>query len=195
MAGRRWTQEEMQYLEDKCGVFTVASIAKHLGRSFDSVNIKLNRMGLQGFEKATDLLTVNQIHFMLGVEHRTIYRWGSKNGLKIKRKGNYTVVDQRELIKFLKNNQDLWNAKRVKDDTIFLGEEWFIQKKRNDVLKKYNWTTSEEHRLQHLRHEGYSISEIAEKMERSESSIKYKIYGRKSKATIEEPEDIAWIQI
>ena len=44
MAGRRWTQEELQILEDMIGTYTVASIAKKLGRSFDSVNIKLNRM-------------------------------------------------------------------------------------------------------------------------------------------------------
>lgn len=32
--------------------------------------------------------------------------------------------------------------------------------------------------MQHFRHEGYSIREIAEMMNRSESSIKYKLYRR-----------------
>lgn len=67
MGGRRWTQEELQILEDKIGTFTVETIARRLGRSFDAVNIKLNRMGLVGFEKSTDLLTLNQVCQMLGV--------------------------------------------------------------------------------------------------------------------------------
>lgn len=32
--------------------------------------------------------------------------------------------------------------------------------------------------MRSLRHEGFTIREIAEKMNRSESSIKYKLYGR-----------------
>lgn len=76
MAGQAWTQEEMDYLENSIDTFTVATIAKKLGRSFDSVNLKLNRMGLSGFEKSTDLLTMNQLCLTLGVQSRTAERNG-----------------------------------------------------------------------------------------------------------------------
>ena len=99
MAGRRWTREELQTLEDMIGTYTVASIAKKLGRSFDAVNIKLNRMGLVGFEKSTDLLTMNQVCLMLGVQSRTVKKKWRDKGLRIMRKGNYLAIRQEELIK------------------------------------------------------------------------------------------------
>ena len=43
MGGRLWTQEELDTLESMAGTYTVATIAKRLGRSFDATNIKLNR--------------------------------------------------------------------------------------------------------------------------------------------------------
>ena len=41
-----------------------------------------------------------------------------------------------------------------------------------------NWTQTEVSRMKMLRKQGFTIREIAEKMDRSESSIKYKLYGR-----------------
>ena len=79
MSGRRWTQEEIEYLEEKIGTYTAKSIAKKLGRSFNSVNLKLARMGISGFEGSTDLLTMNTVHKILGVEARTVKsKWASK---------------------------------------------------------------------------------------------------------------------
>ena len=48
MGGRRWTNDEIQTLEDMSGTYTVATIARRLGRSFDSVNLKMNRLGILG---------------------------------------------------------------------------------------------------------------------------------------------------
>lgn len=48
----------------------------------------------------------------------------------------------------------------------------------NDISHKYNWTQAEVSRMKMLRKQGFTIREIAEKMDRSESSIKYKLYGR-----------------
>ena len=67
---------------------------------------------------------------------------------------------------------------RVTDDTMFMRYDWYKEKRKNDISRRYNWTGTEVRRMQHLRHEGYSIREIAEMMNRSESSIKYKLYRR-----------------
>lgn len=40
------------------------------------------------------------------------------------------------------------------------------------------WTQTEVSQMKMLRKQGFTIREIAEKMNRSESSIKYKLYGR-----------------
>ena len=179
MAGRRWTQEELETMESMIGTFTVASIAKKLGRSFDAVNIKLNRMGLVGFEKSTDMLTMNQVCIMLGVQSRTVKKKWRNKGLRILRKGNYLAIRQEVLIKYLKNHPEDWNAANIPDDSLIMSYPWYKEKKKQDSKDNYYWTETEVSRLKLLRFQGYSIREIAEQMGRSESSIKYKLYGRR----------------
>lgn len=179
MANRHWTQEELQALEDMIGTFTVATIAKRLGRSFDAVNIKLNRIGLSGFEKSTDLITLNQLCIMFGVQRRTVDKKWKDHGLRIMRKGNYYVVSQENLIKFLKNNPEVWNAADVTDDSLIMRFPWYQEKKKTDTKSQYYWTPADISRLKLLWYQGYTIREMAEQMGRSESSIKYKLYRRK----------------
>lgn len=176
MAGRVWTQEELEALENMAGTYTVATIAKRLGRSFDATNIKLNRMGLSGFEKSTDLLTMNQVCLMLGVQSRTVKKKWKNKGLRIMRKGNYLTIRQESLIKYLRDHPEDWNATNVTDDSLIMSYSWYKAKKREDAKEKYFWSQEDISQLKRLRYKGYSIREIAEIMNRSESSIKYKLY-------------------
>ena len=178
MAGRRWTEEELQTLEQMSGAFTVATIAKRLGRSFDAVNIKLNRMGLSGFEKSTDLLTMNQVCQMLGVESRTVKKKWKSKGLRIMRKGNYLTIRQENLIRYLRDHPEDWSAADIVDDGLIMSYPWYKEKRQQDKKRKYFWTPEDVARLRFLRHKGHSIQEIAKLMDRSESSIKYKLYRR-----------------
>lgn len=166
-------------MEGMIGAYTVDAIAKRLGRSFDAVNIKLNRMGLVGFEKSTDLLTLNQVCQMLGVQSRTLKGKWARKGFRITHRGNYLVVRQQDLIKYLKDHPEDWNAANIPDDSLIMGFPWYKEKKQTDTKTRYYWTDVEVSKLKYLRHEGYSIREIAEQMGRSESSIKFKLYPRR----------------
>ena len=177
MSGKRWTEEELQMVEEMIGTYTVAVIAKRLGRSFHAVNIKINRMGIPGFEKSTDLLTHHQVCLMMGIQYRKLQRW-KRNGLRIMKKGYYNAIRQEDLIEYLRTHPEDWNASKVTDDSLIMSYPWYIEKKRTDTKKAYNWTPAEVQKLKHLRHQGYSISEIAEKMGRSQASIKGKLYRR-----------------
>lgn len=180
MGGRHWTAEELQTLEDMIGNYTVASIARKLGRSFDAVNIKLNRMGLSGFEKSTEFLTMNQVRRMFSVEHKTVSKTWRNKGLHFMKKGNYLVCRQEDLIKFLEANPDVWNAAKVTDDSLIMSYPWYKEKKKRDAKKPYFWTPEEVSKLYLLFYQGYTIREIAKRMGRTESSIKSKLsYGRK----------------
>lgn len=178
MAGRPWSDEELEMLEDMAGTYTVATIAKRLGRSFAAVNIKMNRIGVCGFEKSTDLLTMNQLCIMFGLQSRTVKKKWRNNGLRIMRKGNYLAVKQQDIIRYLKEHPEDWNATKITDDSLIMAYPWYKEKKRTDTKDCYFWTSENISRLNYLRHEGYSIREIAEKMGRSESSIKYKLYSK-----------------
>lgn len=179
MGGRKWTDEELELLENLSGTFTVAQIAKRLGRSFVATNLKLNRMGLLGFEKSTDLLTANQVCLMIGIESRTLKKKWKDKGLKIMRKGNYLCVRQPDLIKYLKEHPEDWNAAKITDDSLIMAYPWYKEKKKTDEKSSYYWTPEEISTMKLLRYQGYSIREIGERLGRSESSIKYKLYGRR----------------
>lgn len=105
-------------------------------------------------------------------------KWARK-GLHILHKGNYLVVQQQELIKYLENHPEDWNAANIPDDSLIRGFPWYKEKKQTDTKTRYYWTEEEVSKLKYLRHEGYSIREIAEQMGRSESSIKFKLYPRR----------------
>lgn len=178
MGGRRWTQEELQMVEEMSSSYTVEMIAKKLGRSFDAVNLKMNELGIPGFRRSTDMLTVNQVSIMFNVQNRTIVTKWKKKGLFIRRHGYYRMIQQESLIKYLQEHPEDWNAADVTDDSLIMSYPWYKEKRRQDVKSRYFWTTSEVAKMKHLRRQGYSLREIAEKMGRSESSIKYKLYRK-----------------
>lgn len=183
--GKRWTQEELRLLDEWSGTYTVATIAKKLGRSFNAVNIKMNRIGISGFQKRTELLTMNQVCIMLGNKKSSVIKntW-RKKGLRISRKGNFVVIRQQDLIKYMKEHPEDWNAAKVTDDSLFMSYQWYKDKRKADIERtrhQYFWTEEELSRLLRLRHEGYFIREIAEMMGRSETSIKYKLYQGRNK--------------
>lgn len=178
MGGKAWTEDEIIKLQDMAGTYTVATIAKKLGRSFNSVNCKIGRMGLSGFEKSTDFITMHQLCLMFGVESRTVKKKWKSKGLRIMKKGYYIVIRQENLVRYLKEHPEDWNATKVTDDSLIMAYPWYKAKKRSDTRECYHWSPEDISRLYFLRHEGYSIREIAEKMERSQSSIKYKLYRK-----------------
>lgn len=177
MGGRAWSQEELIRLEELTETYPLATIARKLNRSENAVFLKRQRLGIGGFIANTDMLTRNTLSRILGVENRTIQYWERK-GLKSVRKNPYVMYRQQDIIRYMKEYPEDWNATRVTDDTLFMQYPWFKEKRKNDISHKYNWTQTEVSQMKMLRKQGFTIREIAEKMNRSESSIKYKLYGR-----------------
>ena len=54
---RNWSLEELQYLEEKWGATSIPAIAKHLGRSIQSVKNKAYRLGLLRFTDQGEYVT------------------------------------------------------------------------------------------------------------------------------------------
>ena len=156
MGGRKWTDEELVLLEELTEKYPLETVARRLNRTKEAVFLKRQRIGMGGYMANTDMLTRNTVSKILGIENRTLQYWERK-GLKSYRKRPYVMYRQEDIIKYMREHPEDWNAARVTDD---------------------NWTQAEVRRMQHFRHEGYSIREIAEMMNRSESSIKYKLYRR-----------------
>lgn len=181
---KKWSDEEIELLRELSGKLTKKGLAQKLGRTETAIFNKQQRLGIGGFKQNSDMLTRHMAGQILGLSNCRLIRWEKQFGLKTYSKKPFKMYRQHELLKFLKEHQELWNAKLVTDDTIFMGEKWFVDKYRADSDKGYFWTNDEISRVKFLRHEGYSIPEIARKMGRSNSSIKYFLYmkGKKRNA-------------
>lgn len=180
MGGRAWTSEEVYMLEELSAKYPLSTVARKLNRSVNSVFLKRQRLGIGGFRDNSDMVTRNTLAQILGVENKTIMIW-QKKGLKSIRKKPYVMFRHCDILQYMEDHQDSWNAARVTDDSLFMKFDWYKEKKQKDSVKKYNWTEKEEARLNLFRQQGFSIGEIAKRMDRSESSIKYKLYHRRNK--------------
>ena len=163
MGGRAWSQEELIQLEELTETYPLATVARKLNRSENAVFLKRQRTGIGGFMANTDMLTRNTLSRILGVENRTIQYWERK-GLKSVRKKPYVMYRQQDIIRYMKEHPEDWNAARVTDDTLFMQYPWFKEKRKNDISHKYNWTQTEVSQMKMLRKQGFTIREIAEMM-------------------------------
>lgn len=178
MGGRAWSQEELIRLEELTETYPLATVARKLNRSENAVFLKRQRTGIGGFMANTDMLTRNTLSRILGVENRTIQYWERK-GLKSVRKNPYVMYRQQDIIRYMKEHPEDWNAARVTDDTLFMQYPWFKEKRKNDISHKYNWTQTEVSQMKMLRKQGFTIREIAEKMNRQvKETSKSKVSNR-----------------
>lgn len=118
MGGRAWSQEELIRLEELTETYPLATVARKLNRSENAVFLKRQRTGIGGFMANTDMLTRNTISRILGVENRTLQYWERK-GLKSVRKNPYVMYRQQDIIRYMEEHPEDWNAARVTDDTLF----------------------------------------------------------------------------
>jgi len=112
---RKWTTEEVAYLDESRGCVPVRRMAKRLGRSVDSVLIQLARMGVSG--RVVDGYTVRDIAELLGVGWATVQGWERRGLLKRLPHGRY---DDDAVLKFLKLHPHEYDLRRV-DQTWFKG--------------------------------------------------------------------------
>lgn len=178
---RKWTEEEEQLFEELWGTITIEALARRLNRSVYSLKVKAIRMGLGSMiRNNTDILTVYDIIDILNITRDRIINW-SKIGLNLKKKyvtkeRFYYYVEWNDLLKFLKEHQDLWDANKV--DLYMLGEEfdWLKEKRKRDAFNKplsYKvWTNEEKNRAISYFKFGYSYEDIAKLLNRSEYAIK-----------------------
>lgn len=172
MGGRAWSQEELIRLEELTEKYPLTTVARILNRSENAVFLKRQRTGIGGFMANTDMLTRNTLSRILGVENRTIQYWERK-GLKSVRKKPYVMYRQQDIIRYMKEHPEDWNAARVTDDTLFMQYPWFKEKRKNDISHKYNWTQAEVSRMKMLRKQGFTIKR--DRREDGPVRIKYQI--------------------
>jgi hypothetical protein len=185
MRGPNWTKEEDLYLEEKWGIASVPAIANKLGRTIYAVTNRVSRLGLSSYLESGSYITLNTLFKELGIgQSYTGYKkkWLAA-GCPIKNKkiktSNFRVIEIDAFWKWAEKNKQLVNFKDLEENSLGKEPDWVKEKRAIDIqknVKKTIWTKEEDDLLkQLLRTFRYDYTGLANRLNRSESSIKRRI--------------------
>lgn len=183
--GRTWTPEEIEYLQENLGNVSMNYLVSKLNRTQNSIIIKATKLGIGGATIKTDYLLPNIAGKMIGKDIKTIMYWIKYKDLAFTKKnirGNKkrVLIEYDTFIKFLKDNQDLWDSRKVEPYALGYEPEWLIEKRKLDRQKpkksQQKWTKFDEMEAVRMKNEGNPIQTIANKLNRSYASVRRKLY-------------------
>ena len=181
-----WTDIEETFLKENWGMMSLESLAKRLNKSIISVRQKARRLKLGAMTNGDlSILKIDEVGDIMGVNRQTITNTWTKFGLKIRKrvitqKCYYYYIKWDELLSFLKNNQDLWDSKRV--EKYMLGEEydWLKEKRIKDNNKTQlnikPYTPQEDIMILKLLKKKKTYDEIAKIINRTPRAIAMRVY-------------------
>ena len=139
-----WTKDEEEYLLKWYGKMSAKAIAKKLGRSYRAVLDKLQKIQMGNFIDNADGLTLAEVCRLVGRDKETIKKTWVKCGLKIRKKGKYSMIKECDLLEFMENNPDRWNAAEC-ECWYFERYTWFKDKNKKywDKLREERWKNAD----------------------------------------------------
>lgn len=184
-AGRAWSQKEIEYLQEKWGYISVSAIAKKLGRTETAVILKAKRLGLGSAYTSGEYINANQIAELLKIDRHTVTDyWIARCGLKaqkrvMRKKFAMWLVKFDEFVKWLKENQDKWDSRKLELFALGKEPEWLKEKRERDkkIPKRrfQKWTKAEDRELIRLFKAGYRHREIGEILGRSRNAVEKRL--------------------
>jgi len=109
----RWSPEELEYLGERVGSMPVATLARKLGRSVDSVRCKAWQ--LVGYSRVQEGYTIADLKRVFGVTYPTVKRWMDHGMLGKVHEGlgaGLRVAD-RNVYRFLRHHAHEYDLRRV----------------------------------------------------------------------------------
>lgn len=184
--GKNWTKEEIEYLSENWGRYSVPQLAKKLNRSENAVRIKIVRYGLGHAVTNANCLNAQQLSNLMGIDIHTVTDyWIPRCGLKAQRKAprgqrKQWFISMGVLMQWLKSNQNKWDSRRVEEFALGPEPGWLKQKRTADsvlpVRRLQKWTRKEDREAIRLYKTGnYTYQQIGNALGRSATSIKRRI--------------------
>ncbi len=178
---RKWTAAEERKLQDRWGEEAIEKIARRLDRTVVSVRVKAIRMKLGPMrEGSLDKIRVAVIANILGVSERKVTGSWVLAGLRLKKqkitsKHFFLYASLGDLVKFLKENQTLWDSRSVEKYILGGEPEWLKQKRRQDLIEPPSffrrWTDAERETAKTMLLEGYNYDEIGVRIKRTKEAV------------------------
>lgn len=186
MTGRRWTKEELEYLQEHWGTSPTPKLAAKLNRTVNAIKLRASRMGLGPTLDSGTYITLNQIQETFNAASRRGYGavmegWVKKRGMPIhyKRvnKNRFRVVYLDEFWEWAYENRSYLDFSKM--EPLALGKEpdWVKEQRKKDSnhfrgQRKEPWTAEEDSRLIMLvKQMKYTYKELSDILCRSEGAI------------------------
>lgn len=182
--GRKWTDEEKEYLESHWGNTSFDAMSNHLNRTKNAIRERAYRMGLPRFLESGDYITMHQLVLALGYGCSDSYKltsWIKNRGFPVHRqlRGNcvFRVVYLNEFWKWAKENRSFLDFSKMEPYALGKEPPWVAEQRKKDyyafaIQRKDPWTKDEDQRLiYYLKQHKYGYSELCEKLHRSAGAI------------------------
>jgi len=130
--GYFWTDEDIEMLDNSLGSIGTHKLAKRLGRSVNSVRCKAQLEGIGSYKNNTDDMTATTVAEILGMHRSTLYKDIYKGRLKSTKRGNYRMIREKDLLRFMQEYPDRWTARKC-DRYLFQRHNWFMDKLKKEI--------------------------------------------------------------
>ncbi len=179
---KNWSKEEVEFLINNWSRGR-EYVSKKLKRTVRAVNMKAKRIGLGGCVKGSHYLTAKNVANIMNIDIHAVLNWLSEGFLKYKLapvKRTAYLIGLSDLEKFLKNNQSLWDSRKMRGSLWLKEPEWFKEKRKRDAERPpkegKKWTNSEDHKAIALFKTGhYTCKEIGEVLGRSPDAVRRRL--------------------
>ena len=177
--GKKWSGSEINYLNEHWGKSTLSNLSIQLKRTKIAVLLKAKRIKLGASTRADEYMTANQVAILLNVDRHTVGRWIQNHNLKAVNKimlfkRLFTLIKHYDLCKWLKNNQNRFDSRKIELFGLGYEPSWLQEKRKGDKKLPKNrfkkWTALEIQRII-IYSEDMKYKEIAKLMDRSYNSI------------------------
>ncbi|PTY92909.1 hypothetical protein [Heyndrickxia sporothermodurans] len=181
---RGWTEEEIQYLEDRWGSVSIKGIAKNIDRSVNAVKLKANRLGLGDARMHYDGITINQLSLALDVSYSTIRSWIHNHDFPVKQKlfaleEKVNVVTYKDFWTWAESHKQIIDFSKVEKNILGAEPDWVDIKRGADIIghrKSTPWTKEEDAQLKSMVNAyQYTYPEIAKALRRTEGAVKNRL--------------------
>ena len=177
-----WTDEEIETLKNLWGEKTPDAIGRILGRSTGGIIGKAKLLHLGSYLQSSEYLSMHQVTEILGVDsHVPVRTWIPKYKMPFVRRrirGNllFRVIRLEDLMKWLKDNPEAWDARKVKPYALGTEPPWLKEKRAADNARTEKptgtkYTSAETSAIRIGRSARKSYKEIGARIGRSAASV------------------------
>lgn len=186
-----WTKDEVDFLQDCWGIRSMKYIAERLGRSVGAVQQKAQKIGLGDARFCYEGITICQLMQALNKSYNSVNAWIERYGMPVRRKvfsrtERVKVISYEAFWKWAEQHKELINLAKMEPGMLGPEPEWAKVKRKADQLRSQKtwqskpWTPGDDQRLLQMVRLGSTYPELATHFNRSESSIKRRLYDLNS---------------